>query len=226
MTRDEILEMRAAGLTMREIATKCGVSVTTLYNRVGNYDFKHRQQTLGTCVAEGCNRPRAVRKDDARFCWFHQPDRICRKSGCTFQKQTGGLCHSHYKEIHTKILDLHGGDLEEVAVRYSLEWTNRTLNRQGYVTAWYFGSKVLEHRVVMGRQVGRKLLPTENVHHLNGNRSDNRIDNLELWVTSQPWGQRASDLVRYAHEIIERYAEPEDLVAFAYEILKTYGDAA
>lgn len=43
------------------------------------------------------------------------------------------------------------------------------------------------------------------VHHKNGNRSDNRPENLELWSKSQPPGQQVEDKVRWAREILERY---------------------
>jgi hypothetical protein len=71
---------------------------------------------------------------------------------------------------------------------------------------------VLQHIQVMSDHLGRALLQTEEVHHRNGVRNDNRLSNLELWTRSQPRGQRVVDKLAWAREILALYEGTEPLL--------------
>jgi hypothetical protein len=72
-----------------------------------------------------------------------------------------------------------------------------TIKREdGYLKLKVDGKWVLEHRYAIEQSIGRKLHKEERVHHKNGNRSDNRLENLELWAIHKkdPAGSRVDDL--------------------------------
>ena len=126
--------------------------------------------------------------------------KLCRWDSCdepTKLNNKGysqGYCSDHY-------------GLRVSMARTGGKLVDRHTHTTGYVYVRIDGSgrRYPEHTYVMEQHLGRSLYAGENVHHINGVRDDNRIENLELWVTTQPSGQRPSDLVAWAKEILARY---------------------
>jgi len=81
------------------------------------------------------------------------------------------------------------------------------VNNQGYRSVYDRVDRKykLQHREVYEKHYGIKLGPYQNIHHINGDRKDNRIENLELWDTSQPSGQRIEDKILYYDKLVKEY---------------------
>lgn len=192
---------------------------------------KHSNQfaykTKGVCAVGGCDLPaitfkyRLCRNHDAkRRKWGDAlatapkkagPGVVCEIDGCNEVVIARNLCALHYDR-----LKVHGDPLWEP---YVVPEGTRRPDRDGYIMIKATGHSeamsrggiwASEHRVVMSEFLGRPLRPNENVHHINGDKRDNRIENLELWAKGQPAGARTRDKLAWAEEIIAEYGPKRD----------------
>lgn len=123
-------------------------------------------------------------------------DATCSVGTCAGQVIARSLCMRHYQRLRRNgRVDLPANPTKP------LTWT---MSDNGYMVSRRGKKLISQHRLVMEEHLGRPLVGHENVHHINGIRHDNRIENLELWVRPQPCGQRPEDLAAW---VVEHYPE-------------------
>lgn len=160
-----------------------------------------------TCKWDGCTN---LIQRKLGYCNNHYRKSIgglCSINGCRGAVVGRGWCSKHWQKW-SKYGDPEGG------TKRSRNYGDVWLNNYGYVLEYMPGhiqsspdGRVMQHRRIMSEILNRPLYDYENIHHKNGIKDDNRIENLELWITHQPIGKRVKDLLVWAEWIIKEYGE-------------------
>src|SRR6266567_4663512 len=178
-----------------------------------HYSMQRRLKTTNVlCSTPDCGRKvHVVKRGLCIRCYqFWRATQItpesprCKVPDCDLPLCARGYCSPHYSQFNK---------FGEIRPRHPQKNRRKIKKMEGsYLTSSGYRRIVipgrghmLEHRYVIEQKLGRYLLPGENVHHIDGNKLNNAPENLELWVTRQPQGQRIEDAVAWAREILQRY---------------------
>lgn len=207
----------------KNIAKMLNVTSMTIHNHLKKYNIKRRTLKEGRDLVDksGPNNGMYGKKfsDEYKKAQSERLKKIIKDKGGHWSK--GRVMPEEEKLSHGSKGNKNG------------RWKNGRINAHGYILVHapdhpHAGvkGKVYEHRLVMEKFLGRYLNPDEVVHHKNGIKTDNRIENLEVLSHKEHATKHAREKYEYKYCLHcgkDKKHKSRGLCLSCYEKLKLSG---
>lgn len=189
---------------------QCGKNFLVIKNVTGNFcsrkcwyeNNKKQTEVRKTKICPICNKTFVQNHVDQIYCGNEcryesslvaKRNTHCERCG----KPLDPKCHPRVRFCSHSCAAKHSHKMYSFGTKKVLVGSRRKEKKSGYVMIKTENGWKAEHRFVMENHLNRELLKNESVHHKNGIKDDNRVDNLELFIVRSnphPPGIRLTDI--------------------------------